>query len=371
MYPPFETGIVNLTEEVDGTGTIKVEPFGRLSDGRQARLFTLTNQNGMELKLTDFGAAVVSIIAPELPDGRKDMVLGFDDVSGYEATKLYLGATIGRYAGQIKDGSFLINDRAYHLFVNDHGNTLHGGEKGFDKRLFSHVLSEENNEVVFTYFSPDMEEGFPGNLQVSSGYTLTEDNKVIIRFQGKSDQDTILNMTNHCYYNLDGHDSGTVAGHRLRICAENYLKVGEDCAPDGGILPVAGSPMDFRTAHAIGDHMEDDDRQLAICQGYDHNWNIDHYGEGIRLCAELSGGSGRRSLKVYSDLPGLQMYSGNYLDGSETGKEKVRYNFREALCLEPQFYPNASYYKQFPSPFLKAGETFRHCIVLEFIYRRR
>lgn len=323
----------------------------------------------MELKLTDFGAAVVSIIAPELSDGRKDMVLGFDDVSGYEATKLYLGATIGRYAGQVKGGSFMIHNITYHLYRNDHGNTLHGGEKGFDKRLFSPALSEENNEVVFTYFSPDMEEGFPGNLRVSSGYTLTEDNRVIIRFQGKSDRDTMLNMTNHCYYNLDGHDSGSIEGHRLRICAEKYLKVGEDCAPDGEILPVAGSPMDFRTAHALGKRIEDEDRQLAICRGYDHNWNIDRYGEGIRLCAELTGESGLRSLRVHSDLPGLQMYSGNYLDGSEAGKGGVRYGFREALCLEPQFYPNASYYKQFPSPFLKAGELFDHTIILEFAYQ--
>ncbi|MDE6950709.1 MAG: galactose mutarotase, partial [Lachnospiraceae bacterium] len=248
-----------MTEEDGSTGTIKRESFGRLSDGREALLFTLTNKNGMELKLTDFGAAVVSIIAPELSDGRKDMVLGFDDVSGYEATGLYLGATIGRYAGQIKNGSFEIRGAKYDLYRNDHGNTLHGGEKGFDKRLFSAAISEKSNEVVFTYFSPDMEEGFPGNLSVSSGYTLTEDNKVIIRFQAKSDRDTVLNMTNHCYYNLDGHDSGNVMGHSLRICAENYLKVGEDCAPDGEILPVEGSPMDFRTAHAIGDYIEEED----------------------------------------------------------------------------------------------------------------
>ncbi len=360
-----------MTEEDGSTGTIKRESFGRLSDGREALLFTLTNKNGMELKLTDFGAAVVSIIAPELSDGRKDMVLGFDDVSGYEATGLYLGATIGRYAGQIKNGSFEIRGAKYDLYRNDHGNTLHGGEKGFDKRLFSAAISEKSNEVVFTYFSPDMEEGFPGNLSVSSGYTLTEDNKVIIRFQAKSDRDTVLNMTNHCYYNLDGHDSGNVMGHSLRICAENYLKVGEDCAPDGEILPVEGSPMDFRTAHAIGDYIEEEDRQLAICGGYDHNWNIDHYGEGMRECAELTGASGRRSLRVFSDLPGLQMYSGNYLNEEETGKGGIRYGFREALCLEPQFYPNAPCYKHFPSPFLKAGETFDHSIVLEFKYKSR
>lgn len=323
----------------------------------------------MELKLTDFGAAVVSIIAPKLQDGRKDMVLGFDDVTGYEATGLYLGATIGRYAGQIKNGSFIINDVKYDLYRNDHGNTLHGGKKGFDKQLFSSALSEEDNEVIFSYFSPDMEEGFPGNLSVSTGYTLTQDNKVIIRFRGKSDHDTLLNMTNHCYYNLDGHDSGDVMGHRLRICAEKYLRVGEDCAPDGEVLSVAGSPMDFRTAHTVGERIEDEERQLVICQGYDHNWNIDCYGEGIRLCAELTGKSGRRSLKVYSDLPGLQMYSGNYLDGSETGKNGARYCFRGALCLEPQFYPNASHYKHFPSPFLKAGELFDHTIVLEFTYQ--
>lgn len=334
-------------------------------------MFTLRNKNGMLLKLSNFGAAVVSIIAPMLPDGQKDMVLGFDDVSGYERTKLYLGATIGRYAGQIKGGSFILDNRTYNLYLNDHGNTLHGGKKGFDKRLFSYELFEEDNRVVFTYFSPDGEEGFPGNLTVSSSYTLTEDNRIIIRFQGKSDQDTILNMTNHCYYNLDGHDSGDVMQHQLMICANKYLEVGEDCAPNGEILSVDDTPMDFRTAHEIGRYIDHADRQLSICQGYDHNWNIDRYGEGMRLCAELTGKSGLRSLKLYSDLPGLQMYSGNYLDKTETGKSRIRYDYRGALCLEPQFYPNASHFRHFPSPFLKADELYDHSIILEFIYRSK
>lgn len=348
---------------------IKIESFGKLKDGREAHLFTLKNRSGMQLKVSDFGATVVSIIAPELSDGIKDMVLGFDDVSGYENTGLYLGATIGRYAGQVKNASFDLNGKTYHLYANDHNNTMHGGKHGFDKRLFNYTVHDECNKVEFTYVSPDGEEGFPGNLTVSSSYTLTDDNRVLIKFTGVSDSDTILNMTNHCYYNLDGHDSGSVMEHLLMICAEDYLEVDDDCAPNGIILSVEGTPMDFRREHTLGEMIECGDRQLAICDGYDHNWNISNYDGNVRLCAKLTGKSGLRTLKIYSDLPGLQMYSGNYMNGEETGKNGVKYNRREALCLEPQFYPCAPSFSYFPSPLLKAGEGYNHSIVLEFVYK--
>ena len=350
---------------------IEKRTFGRLRDGRETHLFVLTNKNGMQLKVTDYGATVVSIMAPELQDGIKDMVLGFDDAAGYEKTGLYLGATIGRYAGQIKNASFELNGKIYRLSVNDHENTLHGGKKGFDKCLFDYSIINACNRIEFTYTSPDGEGGFPGTMTVFSKYTLTDENEVRIEFNAVSEQDTVLNMTNHCYYNLDGHDSGSILEHTLMICAEEFLEVGEDCAPNGKILPVENTPMDFRKEHKIGEKIDCDMEQLRICEGYDHNWNVVPYNGKMRLCAKLTGKTGLRALEIYSDLPGLQMYSGNYLNGEETGKDGRRYKYREALCLEPQFYPCAPNYTHFPSSVLRAGEEYKHLIILKFQYKKQ
>ena len=345
---------------------IEVTLFGKLSSGRQAYLYTLTNQNGWKLKLTDFGATVVSLLVPTGKGTERDVVLGFDSVSGYEKTGLYLGATIGRYAGQVRGAKFELNGNTYRLYVNDHTNTMHGGKAGFDKRLFTAVLKEQENKIEFRYFSKDGEEGFPGNLTVVSSYQLTDDNEIIMEHIAQSDQDTILNMTNHSYYNLDGQDSGSIENHKLTIYADEFLEVAEDCCPDGVILPVQGTPMDFRCAKKIGADIGAQDRQLEICEGYDHNWNIREYGKGLRKCAELESSSGDLRMEMFSDLPGLQMYSGNYLDGSEQGKQGVAYSFRGAVCLEPQFYPAAPCYPQFPSPLLPKGEVYKHAIKLAF-----
>jgi len=348
--------------------SITATPFGVTASGENAFLYTLENSHGMQIKITNFGATLVSVLIPNKNGDPTDVILGFDSVTGYEKTGLYLGATIGRYAGQIKNAAFTLGGQTYSLYVNDHSNTLHGGQKGFDKRLFEATAHESENKVVFRYDSPDGEEGFPGNLAVLSSYELTNDNEIIMRHVAKTDADTVLNMTNHAYYNLNGHASGTIEGHHLMIPADSFLQLGDDCCPDGHILPVAGTPMDFRSPRPIGQEINAAYGQLLISEGYDHNWNIRPDGADMRLCAELENDSGSIRMRMQSDLPGVQMYSGNYLSGAEPGKDGFPYAHRGALCLEPQFYPAAPSFPAFPSPVLNKGETYDHTIRVRFFY---
>lgn len=347
---------------------IAVKSFGFDSLGREAFLFTLKNNRGLELKVSNFGATIVSIMIPLKDGSTRDVALGFDSVSGYENTGLYLGATIGRYAGQIRDGKFQLNGKEYRLYQNDHSNTLHGGKKGFDKRLFMPILHQEENKIDFYYFSPDGEEGFPGNLSVLSSYQLTEDDQIIMRHVAQCDKDTVLNMTNHTYYNLDGHNSGSIETQELTIYAQNFLELAEDCCPNGKIISVKNTPMDFSNGKKIGQDISSDYNQLKISEGYDHNWNIDGYHGDICKCAELIASDGEIKMQMFSDLPGLQMYSGNYLNGSEMGKNGCFYRHRGALCLEPQFYPAAPNYEHFPTSVLPENKQYQHTIQLKFFY---
>ena len=345
--------------------TVIVEDFGKTKDGKIAKLFTLKNNNGICVKLTNYGATAVSMLVPDSSGSLQDIILGFDDVSGYENTTLYLGATIGRYAGQINDGSFTLGNETYTLFINDHNNTLHGGEIGFNKRLFSSNVLDSGNSVEFRYLSPDGEEGFPGNLNVCVTYTLTSDDELVIKHTAVSDKDTVLNMTNHSYFNLDGHASTSVLDHYLRIRSNQFTEVANDCSPNGIFLPVDETPMDFRVYHKVGERIDYDFEQLKLCGGYDHNWVIDGWDNTLRPICDLKSEKSGISLEVFSDLPGLQVYSGNYLNGSEAGKSGIRYDHRSALCLEPQYYPNSLNHSNFPSPILYKGEVYNHTIVYQ------
>ena len=349
--------------------TITVSPFGATSAGQCASLYTLTNSHGMSIKVTDFGATLVCILIPRADGGgHTDVILGFDSAAGYEQTTLYLGATIGRYAGQIKGASLQLNGKTYPLYVNDHENTLHGGRKGFDKRLFTAAADAQTNTVSFTYQSPDGEEGFPGNLSVTSSYQLTDDNRIIMQHTATTDADTFLNMTNHAYYNLNGHTAGSIENHKLSIPADHFLELAADCCPNGRILPTSGTPFDFRTQHTIGERINMPCDQLTRSEGYDHNWNINGYDGTLRPCASLENDDGSIKLCLSSDLPGLQMYSGNYLSGAEPGKDGFAYAHRGALCLEPQFYPAAPAYPNFPSTLLPKNETYHHTLTALFTY---
>ena len=346
--------------------TIRTEHFGTLSDGRQATLFTLSGGNGLALKITDYGATAVSMLVPDGKGCIVDVIQGFEDVSGYEKTVLYQGATIGRYAGQINDGRFTLGGKTYTLYINDRGNSLHGGKLGFNKRLFDSRISETENSVIFSYLSPDGEEGYPGNLEVKVTYSLSPENEIIINHYAQSDADTVLNMTHHSYFNLDGYMSGSVLDHYLSIRAQQYTESAEDLSPNGIISSVDGTPMDFRIPCRIGERIGQDFEQLRISYGYDHNWVIEGWGEGIRpVCELVSTNSGIR-LSAFSDLPGLQVYSGNFLDGTEAGKDGIRYEYRSAVCLEPQYYPNSLKHPAFPSPILLKDEIYNHTIKYKF-----
>lgn len=337
--------------------------FGKTMDGGRAKLFTLTNANGMSMSVTDYGAALTGLLVPDKAGRLADVVLGFEDVSGYEKTRYYMGATIGRHAGQICEGEFELGGAVYRLTVNDHSHTMHGGPGGFHKRLFCGGF-ENDGSIALSYYSEDGEAGFPGGLRVTVIYRLTEENELLIDFYGSGDRDTILSMTNHAYFNLNGQ--GGVMGHRLKINAEQYTEVDAQGLPTGKISPVVGTPFDFLEARPLAEFVDAPHPQLAFCAGYDHNWVLREECEnGLRLCCELESESGR-TMRLLSNQPGLQVYSGNYLDGLEKGKGGVFYAWREAVCLEPQRFPNGLNHPHFPSPVLKKGEQYHYRSVYRF-----
>lgn len=346
-------------------GQIIRKEFGITSRGETAQIYTLINEKGLEVDITDFGATIVAVRIPLVNGNHTDVVLGFDDVSSYENSKYYLGATIGRYAGQINCGAFQLNNITYHTFINDHGNTLHGGEKGFDKRLFK--ASCDGCNLVFTLFSPDGEEGFPGNLQVKVAYSLDNEGRLSIHYTGVSDADTILSMTNHSYFNLNGHDSGEVMDHVLWIGSDSFILNDENGSPNGKIAPVLGTPMDFREPRRIGERINQDNQQLYFCSGYDHNWVLKTIGKELIFASELSSQRYSYSVRVFTNKPGLQIYTGNYLNGSESGKNGTVYQFRGGVCMETQFFPNSMNNPHFPSPILRKGDIYDYTTVYQFI----
>ena len=344
---------------------IREREFGITSSGAKAKLYTLKNEKGIEVDITDFGAAITAVRVPLVNRQYMDVLLGFDDVKDYEKTKYYLGATIGRHTGQINCGKYELNGKIYHTYINDYGNTMHGGKIGFDKRLFKGQCEGDN--LVFSYFSPDGEEGFPGNLQVKVEYSLDNEGRLKIHFCGISDADTILSMTNHSYFNLNGHDGGDVMGHFIWINSDAYTLNDENGSPTGVIESVDGTPMDFRTPTRIGEKIQMTDQQLINCSGYDHNWILKNSGKDLILAAELSNCKKECRVRVFTNKPGLQVYTGNYLDGSESGKNGVRYQFRGGVCMETQFFPNAMNNPHFPSPILKKGDIYDYTTVYQFL----
>lgn len=343
---------------------VSVKNFGTTKEGRQAHLIALTNKSGMSLHVTDFGASLVSILAPDKSGDLEDVILGFDDVSGYEDNSYYMGATIGRHAGQIEKGVFTLNGKTYHTVINDFDNTMHGGPGGFHSRLFN-IESLTENSVIFKYLSKDGEANFPGNLNISVTYILSDDNSFCLDFDGECDADTILSMTNHAYFNLNGPQSESILEHKLKIYAEKYTEVDEQGLPTGNVFPVSDTPYDFREFRSIGERISYPDKELQYCGGYDHNWVLPE-DDGVRLCCELTNDDGSRRLQIFSNQPGFQMYSGNHLNGSKKGKNGIAYVKQSAMCLEPQVYPNGLNNPHFPSPILKSGQLYKYRSVYKF-----
>lgn len=337
---------------------IVVEAFGTTLKGEKASRITLENKNGMILGLTDYGAAITEIIVPDRNGEMNDVCLGCADVKGYEACGAHFGATIGRNGNRMAGGAFVLNGRTYQLDKNDGENNLHSGSAFYDKRLWTFETDEAANRVIFHMDSPDGDQGFPGRFVVSVFFTLTDGNSIVIDYDGISDQDTVANMTNHCYFNLGGHEKPDCLDHLVWIDADATTELREGLIATGRLLPVDGGAFDFRREKSIGRDIEAEDGQLAIGGGYDHNFVLNHPGTYRKVAAVRCEESGRR-MEVWTDLPGMQFYAGNFLGNEPVGKDGVVYPKRSGFCMETQGFPNAVNIPEFPSVICKAGERYQ------------
>lgn len=347
-------------------GKMRKQVFGKTADGRQADLYVLTNKNGMEAAITNFGGVVVWLKVPDRSGKLADVVLGYDNLDGYVNDKAYLGAIIGRYGNRIAHGSFKLDGTTYHIPKNDGDNSLHGGIKGFNKHLWDakEVPGKEGQALQLNYLSKDGEEGFPGNLSVQVTYTLTDNNELRIDYAATTDKDTVLNLTNHSYFNLAGE--GDVLQHQLVLHAAQFTPVDAALIPTGELRAVKGTPMDFAAAHAIGERINQDDEQLKLGKGYDHNWVVDGSMGTLRPAARVYEPKTGRVLEVSTTEPGIQFYTGNFLDGSIHGKGGKVYNRRNGFCLETQHYPDSPNKPTFPTTELKPGQKFHSTTVFKF-----
>jgi len=342
--------------------------FDRLPGGRAVDVVTLRNDAGVEVRIMTHGAAVLSLRTPDRTGALGDIVLGFDTVEPYTARSPYLGAIVGRYGNRIAKGKFAIDGQTYTLATNDGANHLHGGAIGFDKRLWSSepFSSADDVGVTLRYTSVDGEEGYPGTLEASVTYGLNARNELTIDYHATTDKPTVVNLTNHCYFDLTAGRSGDVLGTELTINADRYTPVDAGLIPIGELASVAGTPFDFRAPTAIGARIDQHHPQLVAGKGYDHNWVLNRQGDGVSLAARAWDPVSGRTLEVQTTEPGLQFYSGNFLDGTLTGKAGRVYGRRSGFCLETQHFPDSPNHPVFPSTVLRPGQEYRSRTVFLF-----
>ena len=334
-------------------------------NGKKTDLFTLRNKNNMEVCITNFGGRIVSVMVPDKDGQMRDVVLGFDSIQDYISKPSDFGASIGRYANRINQGKFTLDGVEYQLPCNNYGHCLHGGPQGFQYRVFD-AVQPNPQEVELTYVAKDGEEGFPGNITCKVLMKLTDDNAIDIRYEAETDKPTIVNMTNHSYFNLDG-DAGSNADHLLTVDADYYTPVDSTFMTTGEIALVEGTPMDFRTPVPVGARINDYDFvQLKNGNGYDHNWVLNAKGDINRKAASLKSPKTSIVLDVYTNEPGVQVYAGNFLDGSLTGKKGITYNQRASVCLETQKYPDTPNKSEWPSAVLRPGEKYMSQCIFKF-----
>ena len=348
--------------------SVKKSSFGKMPDGREVTLYTITNAAGMQAKVTDLGATIVSVILQSKNEKDTDVVLGYDDAEGYFEGNCYFGAVIGRSGNRIDKGRFCVGGKEYQLDINDNDNNLHSGRNGFDHRLWE-TERVGDDSVTFYLKDDDMEQGYPGNFQVCVTYTLTDDGTLRLHYEGECDQDTVANLTNHVYFNLAGHDSGTILDQEMMLRAQCYTPVRDHQAiPTGEVAPVAGTPMDFTSFHKIGERIDSDFEQLTFVGGYDHNYAIKADKGAVEKIAEAYCPETGICLEAYSDLPGVQFYAGNFIT-DHAGKGGAVYKKRQGFCLESQYYPNSINQEGFAKPVLKAGEKFDSTTCYKFSVR--
>lgn len=340
---------------------MKVCEFGNTKAG-VSTLYQMKNKNGCKLAVTDFGATLVRLIVPDKSGKAQDVVLGYDSAKIYEERSASFGATVGRVANRIGKAEFELNGKTYKLTANDNGNSLHGGCDFYNQRMWK-VAEQTENSVTFFLESKDMDQGYPGNVKIYVTYELSEENEVKIHYHAESDADTLLNLTNHSYFNLSGHASGSVLDHEVEILADAFTRADAESIPTGEIIPVKGTPMDFLSYKTIGKEIEADYEALNFGLGYDHNWVIN--GEGMRKAAAMRSKETGITMEVYTDLPGMQFYTGNFLV-EEPGKEGAVYQKRAGACFETQYFPDAVHKENFEGPVVKAGEVYDTTTIYRF-----
>ncbi len=356
--------------QIASSANISRVPFGKTADGTPVDLYTLRNTKGAEAKISNYGGLVISLKVPDKHGQLGDVTLGYDNLEGYLKDTPYFGALIGRYGNRIARGKFTLDGTQYTLATNNYPNALHGGLKGFDKVVWDAkvLVNPEGPSLQLSYVSKDGEEGYPGTLTVTAVYTLTENNGLKLSFTATTDKATVVNLTHHSYFNLAG--KGDILGHEVMIPADRFTPVDSTLSPTGELRPVEGTPFDFRKPTTIGARIGQADEQLKFGGGYDHNWVVNKSMGQLGLMARVYEPTSGRVMEVYSTEPGLQFYSGNFLDGKITGKGGWVYNFRNGFCMEPQHYPDSPNQPSFPSVVLKPGQVYHNVIEYRFSVRK-
>ena len=351
---------------------ISKESFGKTADGESVDLFTLTNRNGMEAKITNYGGIVTTLTAPDRNNKYADVVLGFNDLDSYLKGHPYFGALVGRYGNRIAKGRFTLNGVEYKLAVNNGENHLHGGIKGFDKVVWTarSMRTKLGPALSLTYVSKDMEEGYPGNLTVKVVYTLTNNNELRIDYSASTDKDTVTNLTHHSYFNLAGEGTGDILNHQLLLKASRFTPTDAGSIPTGELRNVQGTPFDFLKSTSIGARINQDEEQLKFGGGYDHNWVVNGRAGALRQAASVYESTSGRVMDVWTTEPGIQFYTGNFLDGTLTGKSGKAYARRNGFCLETQHYPDSPNKPKFPTTTLRKGATYRSTTIYRFSARK-
>jgi aldose 1-epimerase len=352
-------------------GTITKSDFGATPDGKPVELYTLANSKGMTATIMTYGGIVTSLKVPDKNGNLGDVVLGYDNLDGYIKSTPYFGALIGRYGNRIANGKFSLDGVTYQLATNNGVNSLHGGLKGFDKVVWTArpLPTAHGPALILTYVSPGMEEGYPGTLSVTATYTITEDNELRVDFSATTSAKTVVNLTHHSYFNLAG--KGDILNHVVVINADKFTPVDATLIPTGELRPVKGTPFDFTTPHTIGERINNtNDEQIARGNGYDHNFVLNKTGNELSFAAEVYEANSGRIMEVWSTEPATQFYSGNFLDGTITGKGGWTYQFRNGFCFEPQHFPDSPNHPEFPTTILKPGEKYSNTIIYKFSVKK-
>lgn len=346
--------------------SISKKHFGFMPDGEEVFLYELDNGKNLKAEILSYGGIIRSLFVKNFAGEWIDVVFGRDSLEEYVNNSGFFGAFVGRYANRIEDGKFILNGKEYTLFANNGRNSLHGGKKGFDKYVLkeNNITDGENPSVEFSLFSPDGDEGYPGNLEVKLTYTATENNSLVLHYEAVSDKDTIINLTNHSYFNLNGAGNGTILNHEFETNCSFYTPNTKECMPNGEILSVKDTPFDFLSSKKMGEGINSDHPQIEMFGGFDHNLIID--GKGFRKAATLFGDQSQITMDVFTNKPAFQLYTANSADKSRVCKDGKYYQKHGALCIETQFYPNSTTYSHFPSPVLKKGEKYDYITEYKF-----